>query len=146
MSANWNEVYDREHEPSEAQIKEYVNTPLFDDLDGHLRQVYKVKPKLAYSNCGMDGGLWKGWNVKYQKSGKSLCTLYPKQDYLLLLVPIGAREMTEAELLILSCTEYTQELFKRSGGADYKSMAFEVREESVLNDVKSLVELRVKKR
>ena len=24
--------------------------------------------------------MWKGWNVKYQKSGKSLCTLYPKRN------------------------------------------------------------------
>jgi len=61
-------------------------------------------------------------------------------------VPIGAREMTEVELLIQSCTDYIQELFKRSGGADYKSMAFEVRDENILNDVKSLVEIRVKKK
>ena len=140
----WNELFDREHEPSDAKVKEFVNTPFFDDLDDHLRQIYKVKPKLAYSNCGMDGGMWRGWNIKYQKSGKSLCTLYPKQGYLQLLVPVGAREMSEAELLMPLCTEYTQELFKRSGGADFKSMAFEVRDENVLHDVKSLIEIRRK--
>jgi len=140
----WNGLFDRENEPSEVQVKEFVDIPLLDELDGHLRQTYKVKPKLAYSSCNMDGGMWKGWNVKYQKSGKSLCTLYPKQGYLQLLVPVGAREMTEAELLMPLCTEYTQELFKRSGGADYKSMAFEVRDENVMRDVKSLIEIRVK--
>jgi lincosamide nucleotidyltransferase A/C/D/E len=140
----WNELFDREKEPSEIQIREYVNTPIFDDLDGYLQQTYKVKPKRAYSNCNMDNGMWKGWNVKYQKSGKSLCTLYPKQGHLQLLVPVGAREMSEAELLIPLCTEYTQELWKRSGGADYKSMAFEVRDDSVLHDVKSLIDIRVK--
>ena len=142
----WNELFDRDHEPSEAQIKEYISISLHGELDSHLRQVYKVKPKLAYSNCNMDCGFWKGWNVKYQKSGKSLCTLYPKQGYLQLLVPVGAREMNEAELLMPLCTEYTQELFKRSGGADFKSMAFEVRDEIVLIDVKSLIEIRAKKK
>ena len=141
---NWNELYDREREPSEDQVKEFINMPLQDELDGSLRQEYKVKPKMAYSSCNMDGGMWKGWNVKYQKSGKSLCTLYPKQGYLQLLVPVGAREMNEAELLMPLCTEYTQELWGRSGGADYKSMAFEVREENVMRDVKSLIEIRVK--
>jgi len=140
----WNELFGRENEPSEVQVKEFVNIPLLDELDGYLRQTYKVKPKLAYSSCNMDGGMWKGWNVKYQKSGKSLCTLYPKQGYLQLLVPVGAREMNEAELLMPLCTEYTQELWGRSGGADYKSMAFEVRDENVLQDVKNLVEIRVK--
>ena len=56
MNTQWNKLFDREHEPSEAQIKEYVNTPLFEGLDGYLRHTYKVKPKLAYSNCDMDGG------------------------------------------------------------------------------------------
>jgi len=140
----WNELFDREHEPSKAQVKEFINSQLWDDLDGYLRQTCKVKPKLFYSNCGMDKGMWKGWNVKYKKSGKSLCTLYPKQGYLLLLMPIGAREMNEAEVIMPLCTEYTQDLFKRSGGQDGKSLGFEVRDESVLHDIKSLIEIRAK--
>jgi len=140
----WNESFDREHEPSETQIKEFINTQLYEDLDGYLRQTYKVKPKPAYSSCNMDDGLWKGWNVKYKKNGKSLCTLYPKHGYLHLLLPVGAREMTEAELLMPTCTEYTQELFKRSGTNDSKSLGFEIRDETVLHDVMGLIEIRVK--
>ena len=140
----WNETFDREHEPSENQIKEFINTQLHEDLDGYLRQTYKVKPKPAYSNCNMDGGLWKGWNVKYKKNGKSLCTLYPKQGYLHLLLQVGAREMTEAELLMPTCTEYTQELFKRSGTNETKSLGFEIRDKAVLHDVMGLIVIRAK--
>ena len=140
----WNELYDKEHEPSETQIKEYVNTPLFDDLDGYLRQTYKVKPKLAYSSCNMDGGTWKGWNIKYQKSGKSLCTLYPKQGYLLLLITIGVRGVHEAELLMPTCTEYIQSLWGQGDFHGSKYFGIELREENVLRDVKSLIEIRTK--
>ncbi|MCL2456629.1 MAG: DUF3788 domain-containing protein [Defluviitaleaceae bacterium] len=146
MNTQWNELFSRENEPSEIQIKEFVNTHLFCDLDEHLRLTYKIKPKFAHSNCGMDGGIWKGWNVKYQKSGKSLCTLYPKQGYLQLLVPVGAREMNEAESLVPLCTQYTQELFLRSGGAGFKSMAFEVRDENVLRDAKNFIAIRAQKK
>ena len=59
----WHEIFDRGHEPSDAQIREFVDTPLFDELDGHLRETYKVKPKLAYSGCAMDGGMWKVCNM-----------------------------------------------------------------------------------
>ena len=140
----WNDLFDREHKPSEVQVKEYVNTPLFDELDGHLREAYKVKPKLSYSGCGMDGGAWKGWNIKYQKSGKSLCTLYPKQGYLQLLVTIGVRGVNEAELLMPMCTEYIQGIFERSEFHGSRILGIELRDERVLHDVKRLIEIRAR--
>ena len=140
----WYELFDREHEPSDVQIKEYIETSLFDELDGHIKETYKVKPKLSYSSCGMDGGAWKGWNIKYQKSGKSLCTVYPKQGYLQLLVTIGERGVNEAELLMPLCTEYIQNLFKHSNHHGSRCLGIELRDESVLYDVKRLIEIRAK--
>jgi len=143
----WNELYTSESEPSESQIKEFVNTPLWDDLDTFLKQTYNVKPKLSFSNCAMDKGMWKGWNVKYKKSGKALCTLYPKQGYIQSLVSIGEREMTEAELLAPLCTEYTQNLFKQSAaGRSSTSLAFIVESKEVLEDMKKFIALRAVKR
>ena len=140
----WNELFGREHEPSETAVKEFVNTPLFDELDGYLQQEYKVKPKLAYSSCGMDGGAWKGWNIKYRKSGKSLCTLYPKQGYLHLLLTIGVRGVSEAELLLPLCTEYIQSLWGQGDFHGSKYLGIELRDESVMRDVKNLIEIRAK--
>ena len=84
------EVFNKENQPTEAEIKDFVGAEiftLFADLDSHLREGYKIKPKLAYSSCAMDNNMWRGWNIKYQKSGKSLCTIYPQQGYFLVLVP-----------------------------------------------------------
>jgi len=141
----WSELFNNELEPLDSQIREYVYTPLWDNLDNHLQQTYNVQPKLFYSCCSMQEGMWKGWNVKYKKSGKSLCTLYPKQGYFLSLVPIGLREMHEAELLMPLCTEYTQNLFKQTvSGHNGKSLAFDVRNEDILRDIKKLIAIRVK--
>ena len=142
----WHELFGREHEPSETQVKEYVNTPLFDELDVYIKQTFNVKPKLSYSGCNMDGGSWKGWNIKYQKSGKSLCTLYPRQGYLMLLVVIGARGVTEAELLMPLCTEYIQAQFKQSDFHGSKYLGIELRDESVLQDIKKLIDIRARTR
>ncbi|MCL2569073.1 MAG: DUF3788 domain-containing protein [Oscillospiraceae bacterium] len=140
---HWNELFSKEQEPSEDQIKEFVRTPLWDDLDQYLKQTCKVKPKVAHSNCSMDKGMWKGWNVKYQKSGKSLCTLYPKQDYFLALVQVGLRDMNEAELVMPLCSEYTQNLFQQApSGPIGKFLAFEVTDEAIVNDMKRLVAIR----
>jgi len=146
-SINWSELWDKESEPSGSQIKEFIDTCLWDDLGNYLQQEYNVKPKLSYSGCSMDKGNWKGWNVKYKKSSKALCTLYPKRGYFLALLPIGLREMGEAEILISTCTEYTQNLFAQTvSGRNGKSLAFEVKSEDVLLDMKKLIAIRVASR
>lgn len=81
------EIFNKENQPTETEIKDFVGTKLFSDLDNYLRDNYKVKPKLAYSSCAMNNNIWRGWNIKYQKSGKSLCTIYPQKGYFLVLVP-----------------------------------------------------------
>ena len=55
--------------------------------------------KIAYSNCAMDNNVWRGWNIKYQKSGKSLCTIYPQQGYFLALVPCKSFEVRSDDTL-----------------------------------------------
>jgi AraC family transcriptional regulator len=59
----WNELFDKGHEPTDNQIQEFVDTPLWDELAVYLKQTYNVQPKLFCSNCTMDKGLWKGWMV-----------------------------------------------------------------------------------
>jgi len=54
------EVFSKETQPTESEIKDFVGTELFTDLDNHLRENYKIKPKLAYSGCAMDNNIWRG--------------------------------------------------------------------------------------
>lgn len=140
----WYEWFNDENEPSNRQIAEFVDMRLWDHLSDYLQQTYHVKPKNFYSNCAMDNNFWKGWNVKYQKSGKALCTLYPKPGYFIALIHVGAKESAGADLLISLCDEYTQELYKQSKlGTSGKSLAINVTSESILRDVKELIALRV---
>jgi AraC family transcriptional regulator len=141
----WNELFGKEHEPSEEQIAEFVDSPLWGDLTHYLQQTYRVKPKSSYSGCAMDGGIWKGWNVKYKKGGKSLCTLYPKQGYFLSLITIAEKDAAEADFLISHCCEYVQDLYNRAEfGKNYgKMLGLEVTSEEILRDMKELISLRV---
>jgi len=140
----WNELFGNEQVPSENQIVEFVDTTLWVDLRNYLQQTYNVLPKMFYSCCSMDKGFWKGWNIKYKKNGKSLCTLYPKQGYFVALVPVGAKEAAETELLIPICDKYTQDLYSQTkSGTNGKSLALNVTSKNILRDVKELVALRV---
>ena len=94
------EIFDKAVQPTETEIKDFVKLGLLEDLDSHLQKSYKVKPKLAYSNCSMNNNIWRGWNIKYQKSGKSLCTLYPQDGYFMVLVPGQSFEVRNEETLV----------------------------------------------
>ena len=93
------EMFEKETQPTKSELKDFVGTKLFTDLDHHLCDGYKVKPKISYSNCAMDNNIWRGWNIKYQKSGKSLCTIYPQQGYFLVLVPGKSFEVRNNDTL-----------------------------------------------
>ena len=141
---NWSELYHSENPPTDKDIANYIGNNLWLELNIYLKETYPVQPKMTYSNCSMDKGIWKGWNVKYQKSGKALCTLYPRQGLFLTMVVVGAKEMTEAELLMPLCCEYTQKLFNEipvhMGG---KYLMMSVTDGDILDDVKKIVALRV---
>ena len=141
----WSELFGNEQQPSENQIVEFVDTALWDDLANHMQRTYNVPPKRFYSRCSMDEGFWKGWNIKYKKSSKSLCTIYPKQSYFVALVNISEKEAAEADLLIPLCDKYTQELYKQTkSGKNGKALAISVTNTNILCDVKELVELRAR--
>jgi hypothetical protein len=71
--------------PDLAALTGYIDGPArgrWLELNRFLQERYRIGPKIAYSRCSAK----PGWNVKYQKSGKSLCTLYPERDGFVALV------------------------------------------------------------
>ncbi|TYQ12814.1 UNVERIFIED_CONTAM: uncharacterized protein DUF3788 [Acetivibrio alkalicellulosi] len=81
-------VLDGSKSPSFDEIRLYINSPareLWDDFVQFIQQKYRSKPKITFSKCSAK----PGWNVKYQKSGKSVCTLYPEKDLFIVLVVIS---------------------------------------------------------
>ena len=120
-------------------ISKQLHSPLFDSLCSYLEETYQVKPVVEFSKCTMQ----YGWNVKYKKGGRSLCTLYPQEGSFLALVVIGTREMAEAEILLPFLTEYVQQAFAETKtGMQQKWLMIEVKNTEVLEDVKQLVALR----
>lgn len=135
----WCNLFPKDKIPTFQQITEYVNHPAFLELDSKLRELYGIEPAIEYSRCSMQ----PGWNLKYKKSGKALCTVYPAVGYYLVLLAIGNNEMTEAELFMASCTGYVRDVFQRtevSNGA--KWLMLEIRELQAVEDLIGLVMIR----
>ncbi|UWG96241.1 DUF3788 domain-containing protein [Dehalobacter sp. DCM] len=140
---NWSELFNADHQPSYEDIKEFIGQgePFWSELLSYLDIKYQVQPKMAYSKCSAQ----PGWNVKYQKSSKSLCTLYPMEGYYIALVVIGAKEEEEAEMALGTFTPYVQNLYRKTSfSCGGRWLMIEVRDKSVLDDIKNLIAIRVK--
>ncbi len=146
MTMMWSELFNKETEPSDKDISFFVDTPLWDELNEYLKETYNVKPKLSYSGCAMDKSAWKGWNIKYIKSSKSLCTLYPKEGYFLALLTVSEKDIEEADAIIPSCCDYVKNLYNNTEvSKNYgKMIGIEVTSEEILQDMKKLIAIRVK--
>lgn len=137
---NWNQLYPKDFPPDRAAISDYIGSPLWDKLCAHLESCYGVSPKVEHSICS--GA--PGWNVKYKKSGRALCTLYPNHGFFTCLVSVGNREAMEAELLLSRCTETVLNLYwdtKPFNGGRW--LMIPVTSAETLEDVKRLIALRV---
>ena len=137
---NWFERYPKSQQPTLQEIAEFIASPLWSGLCSWAEQAYAIAPKVEHSTCS--GA--PGWNVKYKKSGRALCTLYPEAGAFTALVTVGAKEAQEAELLLPACSAYLRELYARTksfNGARW--LMISVTDAQVLEDVKKLIRLRV---
>lgn len=137
---SWFQRYPKSQQPTLEQISEYIASPLWGELCQWAEKSYQIEPKVEHSTCS--GA--PGWNVKYKKGGRALCTLYPDEGQFTALVTIGAKEASEVELLQPTYSEYMQELFARTqafNGARW--LMIRVTDAQVLEDVKKLIRLRV---
>lgn len=136
----WSDRYNQIQQPTGEEISDFISSDLWQTLNTYLQDTYHVLPKTVYSKCSMQ----RGWNVKYQKGGRALCSLYPMQGYFIALVVIGSREMNEAELMMPMSSEYTKDLFARTpAGYGGKWLMIEVRDGDILRDVENLISLRI---
>jgi hypothetical protein len=128
----WNIFYDLNSQPTLDDVGKYVGSELWRNLNSFLEGTYQIRPKFSYSRCSMQ----PGWNVKYQKSGKSLCTLYPMEGFFIALVVFGNQESFKVELVLPSFSRYTQSLYKNtvfSAGGRWLMIC--VTEPAILDDV-----------
>lgn len=136
---DWVELYTADDIPTASEIADYINNPLWKELNDFLVTNYGIEPSYSYSRCSEQ----PGWNVKYQKAGRSLCTLYPMPGYFIALVVIGTKEKEGAEFLAPSMSKQVQRLLNSAGGmGGSRWLMINVTDEQTLDDVERLIQLR----
>lgn len=85
------DLLNRSYEPTIKELGKYIEGDLsktFQNFISFVEEHFKAKSQIDYSVCSAQ----PGWNLKYKKSGRALCTIYPEKTFFIVLVVLGAKE------------------------------------------------------
>ena len=123
-------------------MKQYINNTLWENFCEFMRNTYNATIKFEFSKCN-----WEyGWNVKFKKGSKSLCTVYPRENYFTILIVIGKREKKLFEDMFSSFSSDIQKIYKEtSEGNGQKWIMIDLEnKDKKYEDVKKIIEIRNK--
>ena len=133
-------IKDINYAPNISEISSYIENPIFDEFYQYMNDKYKAVCKIEYSK-----DVWaRGWNVKFRKSGKSLCVIYPKKNYFTVLVVVGNKEKEHVENLLPQFSEYIQKIYHntREGNGQKWLMIDIISKNTSYQDVLRLIDIR----
>lgn len=141
ISLEWSEIYKKGETPDLKQIAEHINSPLWEELKEFIETKFKVTPKIEHSICSLK----PGWNVKYRKSNKSICTIYPNENFFTCMVTAGSKNKAEIECLLPICDKYIQEIYENTGDFNgSKWLMIDVTSKNILRDVEEIISIKMK--
>ncbi len=104
------DLKDINYMPNIDEISDYIGNPLFDQFCKFMDSEYKALRKFEYSK-----DVWaRGWNIKLRKAGKSLCAIYPKENYFTVLVVIGNKEKEKVEEIWPQLSDEMQTIYRET--------------------------------
>lgn len=134
----WDTLYPKTTMPDFEQIGVYIQNPLWNQMHACLTETYNALPKIEYSGCSL-----KGWNIKYRKKGKNLCTIYPQEGCFKILVIASERQQVEIEFFIRTCCREVQEAYENTkffnGG---KWLFWDITDAKIQKDILELIHFR----
>ena len=133
-------IKDINYAPNISEISGYIKNPIFDEFYQYMNDKYKADCKIEYSE-----DVWaRGWNVKLRKAGKSLCVIYPKEQYFTLLIVVGSKEKNKVEELLPQLSKEIQDIYQntKEGNGQRCLMIDLHNDDSLYQDALNLIHIR----
>ena len=134
------DLQDKNHCPTLDEIGAYVRNPVFHKFCSDISSQYDCTEKIECSACSME----KGLNIKYRKSGRTLCTLYPRESYFTVMIVVGQKEKASVEAILPECTAGLQTIYQQTKeGNGQRWLMIDLEDEDDLyRDLFRLIEIR----
>ncbi len=126
--------------PSAAEMSGYIHNPLWDSFCAYMAETYGALPAFTFSKCGME----YGWNAKFKKGSRALCTVYPRENFFVAMVVVGRREQAQVESELPSFCPEVQRIYRETAGGNGQKWLMIPLEsgDETYRDVKRLIQIR----
>lgn len=104
------DLQDKEHCLTLEEVGEYIRNDVFGKFCCAIKEMYKAKENIEFNSCSWE----RGWNIKFKKSGKTLCSIDPKEARFTVMVVVGKREKELAEAALSHFSQTVQELYRQT--------------------------------
>lgn len=134
------DIKDRQYPPTLDEVSDFINNSLFMEFCSQIKEKYHCSEKIEFSSCS-----WEyGWNVKFKKSGKNLCTVYPREGFFTVLVVIGQKEKDSVERILPECTPELRNIYTQTqAGNGQKWLMIDLEDkDNLFDDTLRLIEIR----
>ena len=128
-------MLDKDLEPSEEDIRAAIgNADSWIDLRDYLDKNYDFQPeKVFYAKK-------YGWTIRYRRSGKTLCSLFPEHGAFSALVVLGRKETEKVNSVLDQLSPEVQDLIAETEQLhDGKWLWIRVLEPRHVEDIKLLL-------
>ena len=134
------DLQDKNYCPTLEEIGQYVRNPVFSQFCSEGKNIYQCREKIEFSSCSWE----KGWNIKFKKAGKTLCTVYPRELYFTVLFVVGGKEKESVEAILPECAKELQDLYcQTQEGNGQRWLMIDIEEEdSVYHDLFRFIQIR----
>lgn len=134
------DIQDRSVCPTRKEIGEYVGNFVFEQFCNQMKEKYKSNEKIEYSSCSWE----KGWNIKFKKAGRNLCTIYPRAGFFSVMIVVGAKEKGFVDQIMPGCNEALQRIYEQTKeGNGQKWMLIDILDMGMMyDDIFRLIEIR----
>jgi hypothetical protein len=139
------DIFNKTHEPTLTDINDFIEGMAKDrwiDIQKFIVDNYNAKRQICYSRCSA----MPGWNVKYKKGSKAICTLYPREDYYAILIVLNSIDIEWFKGIRANFTDHVLNRYDNSGMMNgTKWVMLDITDDAILNDVKSIIKLKMEK-
>lgn len=134
------DLKDKNTVPDLAQIGQAVNNPVFMQFCTEIKDTWKCGEAIEYSSCSWE----TGWNVKFRKAGKTLCTIYPRECYFTVMIVVNKNQKEAVEKMLPACSQQLQEQYEQTTeGNGQRWLMIDLEDKDALyQDVLNLIQIR----
>ena len=116
MNQDFIRMIDKAHKPTEDEILDFIGESTkaaWFEINQFLEERYDSVPETVFY------GARYGWNVRYRRSGKTLCSLFPEKGGFTVLIVLGSKESEKALQLNRSTVWYYIKINTRKSSIGY---------------------------